>query len=766
MDLVRQVVNCTECALRKNSKPIPGEGPIPADIMVIGMCPGPEEVRNNRIFVGPSGQLLNDTLKQVGIKRSQIYITNIVKCANTPGRKLSKTFIKKCSDLWLTKEISQVKPKVIIALGHDASSFFGKKFIVNSYFRVDKFNCWVITTHHPARLLRTYDDKLYQEFRQAFIIARNLLNQHSTSNVDPNTQYYDTISKEILDRLGNIVALDLETTGLDFLTDNIETFGLSNGKISVGFPYSEHNKEIFKDWSKDKQFILHNAKFDCKFLKKEGIDINVIFDTKLAHSVIDRDAPNGLAELALKYLHTKLTKGTIDFDRAESVDTRYKAIYAANDAYMTFKIYEILKPIIDAEYEFVYYNITLPTMKWLTEAEYRGIKINRDVVQSEINNVKYRLISIESDFNNDPIVKNYLCQKKLSRINIRSAKQLSDLFYNYLDLQCNDRNTSESTIEYLSTKYPQYNFLKLIIDYRHYYKCLSTYLENFLKFSEVDSRIHPDYSQVRTNTYRLACSNPNLQNIPKAAEISQLIRKCFVATDGYVLVQADYSQAEFRCLAHYSRDKGIIQLINEKKDIHRLLASLAYNKNPDDITDNERTIAKTITFGIMYGRGAKSIADQFGIPIEEAERIRNLFFEMFPDATKWMQKAKEFARKYGYVKTLTGRKILLPKVYSKNKEEVAYALRCAVNYPIQSAVADMTNLAGALIFNEIKKRNLNAYLLLNIHDALVLEVHEDDLPVMTSIIEHIMVKRVKEILNFRVDLEIDIKTGKTLDFES
>jgi len=584
----------------------------------------------------------------------------------------------------------------------------------------------------------------------AFIIAKNLLHQSSSNILKSNAQYIENITIDVLNKLGTLVAIDLETSGLNFLTDSIRAVGVSNGNTSIGFPFNERNKKVFQEWYKDKSFILHNAKFDYKFLKKEGIEIKVHFDTKLAHSVIDRDSPHGLSELALKYLHTKLTKGTIDFDDASysSMDVKQLSIYAANDAFMTYKIYEILKPMIDTEYKFVYYNITIPTMLWLAA------------------NMKYKLKSIESDINNHPVVKSYLAKKGLDKLNLRSPKQLSELLYEHLQLQSNDKNTSEATLEYLSEKYPQYTFIKQIVEYRHYFKGFRTYLENLLKYSELDGRIHPDYMQDRTHTYRLACHSPNLQNIPKSADISKLIRKCFIATENYTLIQADYSQAEFRCLAHYSRDRNIIQLINEKRDIHRLLASLAYNKHESDVTDKERTIAKTITFGLMYGRGVKSIAEQFNISLDEAQRIRDVFFKMFPDATRWMQKAKEFVKKYGYVKTLTGRRIPLSIVYSKNSEEVAYALRCAVNYPIQSAVADMTNFAGSLLYNEIKNRKLDAYLLLNIHDALVLEAHHSIVQDIIRIIKDIMMFKVKEILNFRVDLDVDIKVGRTLYFEN
>ena len=735
--------------------------------MIIGLAPGYEEIKLNKLFVGPSGQKLNNVLQEVGLKRSQLYITNIVKCANAPGRKLSKTFVKKCSSLWLTKEIELVKPKVIIALGQDASSFFGKKFVINSYFYNDNCNCWIVVTHHPARLLRTYDDKLHQELKMAFIIAKNLLHQSSSNILKSNAQYIENITIDVLNKLGTLVAIDLETSGLNFLTDSIRAVGINNGNTSIGFPFNERNKKIFQEWYKDKSFILHNAKFDYKFLKKEGIEIKVYFDTKLAHSIIDRDSPHGLSELALKYLHTKLTKGTIDFDDASysSMDVKQLSIYAANDAFMTYKIYEILKPMIDAEYKFVYYNITIPTMLWLADAEFRGIKVDREEIKRELANMKYKLKSIESDINNHPVVKSYLAKKGLDKLNLRSPKQLSELLYEHLQLQSNDKNTSEATLEYLSEKYPQYVFIKQIVEYRHYFKGFRTYLENLLKFSEVDGRVHPDYSQTRTATYRLACTNPNLQNIPKSAEISKIIRKCFVATEGYVLMQADLSQAEFRCLGHYSRDRNLIQLINEKRDVHRILASLAYNKPESEISDNERTIAKSITFGIMYGRGAKSIAEQFNIPVKEAQKIRNLFFEMFPGAAKWMQKAKEFAKKHGFVKSLTGRKIPLPKVFSKDAEEAAYGERCAVNYPIQSAVADMTNLAGSLLHYELKKQGLDAYLLLNIHDALVIECHESIVDKVKELVIDIMKNRIKEILKLRVNLDVEVKIGKTLDLE-
>jgi DNA polymerase-1 len=341
-----------------------------------------------------------------------------------------------------------------------------------------------------------------------------------------------------------------------------------------------------------------------------------------------------------------------------------------------------------------------------------------------------------------------------------------------LKLESKIKKTGEAILSELSQKHPHLTFLRKIVDYRHLYKSYRTYLQNLLKFSESDGRIHCTYNQCRVPSGRLASSKPNLQNIPKSDTDNEvkkrqatIIRRSFIPEKNYVLLEADFKQAEFRALAHYSRDPEMIEMINNNRDIHKMIASVSYLKPENQVTDTERKIAKTIVFGIMYGRGAKSIAEALQIPIKEAENIKNTFLGAFKYSSKWISGVQSFVKKTGYVKTLTGRKVTLPEVYSKDKERVAYALRCAINYPIQGIVGDLTNLSGALLFKEFETKNLDAHLIMNIHDSLIVECQKDLVEEVKSIMYEQMENKTREILGLRVNIKIDIAEGQNLSFK-
>jgi len=756
------IIDCKKCALSKYNCALPGEGNKEADILIIGQCPNPEDKRNQAIFTGSIGSKVDQALHNIGLNRTQVYLTNIVKCFSPPGKQLSKTFIRICKEK-LKAEIEEVKPKVIITLGSKACSFFDMRFIANTNFYDDTYNCHVVVTHHPTKLLLSYNDKTHNEFKQAFMTARKLLEQEDKKDIELPIDYVDNIDSYDFSKLNNIISVDLETTGLNFLTDQITSIGISDGTHNIAIPIIGEYNNIFKKIKPifdNKKVILQNGKFDYKFFKKAGIDINIYFDTMLAHSLIDREAPHSLSELALKYLHTNLTKGTIDFVN-DDINHKQRAIYATNDAWMTYKLYEIFKPIMDEQYEKVFYDIMVPTTVWLAEAEYRGIKVDRDYIQSTLNTLQYKKKALLSEISNDPKVKEYLL-KTGEEFKINSSVQLKNLLYKHLKCKNKTNNTTESTLEYLANMYSQYTFISKIVEYRHLHKLYRTYLKNLMEFSEIDSRVHCEYNQTRVATGRLSCSSPNTQNIPKDGELARLVRKAFVAEEGYVLVEADFKQAEFRSLAHYSRDTYIAQLIEDGKDIHKIIASTALLKREEEVTSHERTLAKTIVFGLMYGRGAKAVAAALKIPIEQAYEIKNTFFKMFKQSTKWLKEVQQFAKKYGYVKTLTGRKITLPQVYSRDEAIASKAMRCSVNYPIQSTAADLTNLSGALLYKALRENNLDAHIIMNIHDALVVECRREILQKVKELMTDVMTRQVKEALGMRVKLEIDINYGTNL----
>lgn len=774
---------CDKCALKKHQCCLTGEGPKPADLLIIGQCPGPKEREFEQIFVGPSGKKLNEGLEYAGLIRSEIYITNAVKGFVIPGKTVNKTSVRICSEAHLIKEIEEVKPKVILCTGSTAASSLGYRLVANSHFYDSNYNCYIVLTHHPAKLLRTNNDKIHNEFMDAFVLAKSLLNKVQANEAQAKTEILEELTLEKLNKLGNPIALDLETGGLDFTTNPIVSVGLSDGVTTYGIPvYNNDNKiilkdklEMLKEFLTTKDIIGHNLKFDYKFLKRNGISIKPFFDTMLAHFLIDREALHGLAELSLKYLHTNLSKGTIDFDKdfkEGTIDVEKYSRYVANDAWMTYKLYEKFKLIMDNEYPKVFYVVMMPTLEWLANAEERGVKIDRQYVEEYINTAKYELIAMEKEIQNDDTVKAFCEKEGIAEFNIRSPKQVANLLYDYLKLQSKIKKTGEDILKELANRYPQHLFLQKIVDYRHLYKSYRTYLQNLIKFSEADGRIHCTYNQCRVPSGRLASAKPNLQNIPKSdtdnpvkKKQAKIIRHAFMADEGYALLEADFSQAEFRALAHYSRDPYMIDMINEDRDIHKMIASVSYLKPENQVTKAERKIAKTIVFGIMYGRGAKSIAESLQISFKEAENIRNTFLGTFKQAEKWINGVQNFVKKTGYVKTLTGRKVTLPAVYSKDKEQVAYATRCAVNYPIQGIVGDMTNLSGALVHKAFREKDLDAHLIMNIHDSIIVECRKDLVDIVKPLMKDIMENKVREVLGLRVKIKADIQEGKNLAFD-
>jgi len=314
-------LGCQQCSLYKQGGSIPSTGPTPADLFILGQSPGPQELKAKIPFVGRSGQLLNSILRRVGLDRSHIHIGNAVKCYQPSGKTISVTTSRKCGNLFLRKEIEEVKPKVIICLGTVASRFFQEKILPGSYYFDLNFNTWVIFTHHPARVLISHSLELENEIVQAFEAAKVLLQETYTlekPDVDTITTLQDLLSiKDQILQLP-ILAIDCETTGLNFCKDKILTVGLSDGDRCFGILFNDLTKDILKEILESSiPKIFFHGKFDCKFLKKAGIEVqNVVFDPLLAYKILDpASSYSNLEALSLKYVHTTFEKNKIDYDK-------------------------------------------------------------------------------------------------------------------------------------------------------------------------------------------------------------------------------------------------------------------------------------------------------------------------------------------------------------------------------------------------------------------------------------------------------------------
>ncbi|MHA1754277.1 MAG: DNA polymerase [Candidatus Odinarchaeia archaeon] len=766
--------NCTKCSLHKYCKgPLRGEGKIPSDIMIIGMNPGPQEEKQEKLFAHFSGSLLDKALFEAGLTRNNIYLTNIVKCYTPNAQKLTETLIQICIKEHLLKEIEAVKPKVIVALGKIANKLEPKSPL-NSFYYHPNYKAWYIATYHPAYLLRRTNSK---EFERFFSIFKQLkeYSQKKLPRIDLGQMILLTPStlvnvSNILQQLRlwrknkTKLALDLETTGIDFTKDSIICVGLSDGNVSVGIWFELLNtmrevrsllREVFKN-----PLILQKGKYDSKFLKKQGYDINLSEDTMILQFQLDQQSKINLESMALKYIGTKLTKRTIDFDNIQKSDISPATWcqYVANDAWMTYKVFQCLHKQLrrkDYKFERNYYDVELNTTKLLVEMEYRGILIDKQYILQLSDKYQQVLEDIEKRINSDSRVVKFKRKQNLETLNIRSPLQMIKCF-KYLKF--NIDSTREEALERVYRENKD-ALIELLLKYRSYYKAKNTYLENFLKFMDENNRIHPNYNQCRVPTGRLSSGKPALQNIPKHGEIAKEIRRSFIASPGYLLLEADYKQMEFRIFAHYTKSKPFIDLVNSGVDVHRYIASIVFNKDMGQITGEERTIAKGTVFGLMYGRGDASVSREFEISLDEAKRIRESFFRLAPGSQSWITKVQRFAMSNGYVRTLYGRIIPLPAVYSKDKALKAGALRCAVNYPIQGAAAQTTNIAGYLLMENFKKQKLDAHVIMNIHDALIIEFNKKLENDIVNIVREVMEQRVKKLFNLLVDLKVDIKIG-------
>lgn len=353
---------------------------------------------------------------------------------------------------------------------------------------------------------------------------------------------------------------------------------------------------------------------------------------------------------------------------------------------------------------------------------------------------------------------------KKMEFNLNSAIQLRVLLFEVLKLKPIDfsaKTNEPSTGKKTLAKYAKKSeFVARLLENRHFQKFHKTYVIGMQSLVDANGRIHTDFNSHGTKTGRLSSSNPNLQNIPRDGEI----KKAFIVPEGYVLVQFDFSQAEFRCWANYATlnlsDKmtsRIFKEISQGMDIHKRTAADFWGIPIEQVTKDQRTAAKFVVFGLMYGRGAKSVAEQVGITEKEAEQIINQFFEKYPDARQWLEATKAFCMQMGYVIQQFGRIRRLPTVFSADKEQRAEALRQAVNMPIQGAAADITGLCLVRIWKKIKELGLKAFPILTVHDSLIFEVPENEVKQFIPIGYGEMTRPVKGIA---IPMDAEIQVGK------
>lgn len=504
---------------------------------------------------------------------------------------------------------------------------------------------------------------------------------------------------------GNIVGIDTETSGLNLFRDKIAGFSLYaknekaiyvplqhrsrfTGAISdVNLPMDVAKVQLQRLIDGGVRFIFHNGKFDYKVFKLNfGLDFTPYWDTLICAHLLNQDEPHGLKYLFHKYVEQKDDDnffkfgdlfGNIDF---ATIPPEVCFIYAAHDAYMTEKLYEYQDAIMEKpdnkRLYSLFMHMEMPLIKVCAGIELYGIDIDQDYARKLTKDYQGYLDKAVTAFYGEVAkyqnkIDDYEIHNpgKLSKpIDYQSPKQLAILLYDILHLQSTDPGTPRGTGIKILTDF-NLPLTNALLEVRKYQKLMNTYLTTLPNEVEADKRIHGEFNQIGTDTGRFSSENPNLQNIPSH---DHYIRKMFKATDGYVMIGADYSQQEPHVLAFLSNDPGLLGAYRNGKDVYAEISSLIFKKpyeqslefNPDGSTNWEakarRAKCKGIVLGLMYGRGTKSVAESLQTSVDEAQDIINEFFKMFPGVKRFMEYADDFARKHGYVETIWGRRRYLP----------------------------------------------------------------------------------------------------------
>ncbi len=568
-----------------------------------------------------------------------------------------------------------------------------------------------------------------------------------------------------------IIAIDTETTSKD--PHSAELVGISicadvNRSFYIPLKHQmaqnldpEYVLTQLKDKLKNKILIAHNSKYDLLVLENAGwkIDEN-IFDTMIAHYLINPTSKHSLANCALEEFGHEMIpisgligkgKKQITFDL---VTTDQAAKYAAEDAYITFKLYNIyLEKLKKNKLYKLFQSIELPLIFVLADMEKNGVFIDRKILSEFSKRNQKRLGELTQD----------IYELAGSQFNLNSPQQLSKVLFEDLGIKPEkSTKTGYSTnITVLESLAKEHEIARLLIEYRQISKLESTYVSALPELINPQSnRVHSSFNQTVASTGRLSSSNPNMQNIPIRTEMGREIRKAFCASDDdHVILAADYSQIELRILAILSGDEKMIAAFNNKQDIHRETACIVFNVPKKEVTPDQRRFAKIINFGLMYGMGSFRISQELDISRKEAKEFIENYFNKFPTIKEYIHSGIQQAIVDGFVSTIYGRKLYLPDLYSSNKMLAEGAKRVATNMPIQGSAADIIKVAMISLHEKIKDE-IDINMIIQVHDELVFEIRKNKLEEAKILIIDEMENALPERFRNIVPLIVDVGIGQ------
>lgn len=566
-----------------------------------------------------------------------------------------------------------------------------------------------------------------------------------------------------------VVCFDTETTSLNELEAELVGMSFSYKKgLAYYVPLSEDQGEVLQTLEIFRPFfekedlvkVAHNLKFDYKILRKYDLTVKgAMFDTMIAHYLLNPDGRHGmdyLSEIYLGYkpvsIETIIGKKGKNQGTFRDADLRTQTDYAAEDADVTFQLYELFAPQLKKEnLEDLFFNIEMPLMEVLAKMELAGISLDEKWLAQESIDLENDLRQLEAK----------IFELSGEEFNVNSPKQLGEVLFEKLQLDPKAKKTktgqyatSEDILQKLAGKH---EIIQHILEYRTYQKLKSTYVDALpSQIEKTDNRVHTNFSQTTAATGRLASVNPNLQNIPIRTLRGQQIRGAFVAGEGKKIISADYSQIELRLIAEISGEDNMIKAFQDGEDIHASTAAKLFNIPLEEVSKIQRSQAKTVNFGILYGQGAFALAEQTGLSRSEAKQMIEAYFETYSKLKAYMADQVKKAREIGYVETILGRKRHLKDISSGNFVVRAHAERNAVNAPIQGSAADVVKMAMIKIQKEFEKEKLQTRMLLQVHDELVFESPVEEVELAVNIIK----MEMENAIETQVPLLVEVGVGE------
>lgn len=780
--------NCTACELHKSAQTVclMGDGPVPAEIMIVGEAPGYREDDVKRPFSGKAGQLLDRTLEKVGLSREECFITNVNKCRPPDNRTPTRNEIKACAPYFVA-ELEAVKPKFILTVGNSALLGVTKRSGIMKHRGeiYERDGAKVLPTVHPAAVLR---NPRYSDVWEADLAAFARLVRGEAGAAAPRTLLVRSgKSLKVLVELilkSKALAYDLETSGFQEWANDAEIATISvSPQRGLAFVVPIHHPET--PW-KDPQRVLdvlgralaftnakriaHNAKFDDRWLNQFGQPVYADFDTMIAAHVLDENRFKGLKPLAQVQLGADHWADLDLSNRGAMTAPLGKlARYNAKDTEFTLQLYYLFREQMKQDGHLrsrrLFRKLMMPASHALTDIERTGFYVDEE-------RLKKRQIQ---------------CSTKLAKINARLVKlnggmianwnspiQVGDFLFDRLGLDILEKtkkgqpSTKESVLLRLAKKHKG---AKLILEYRKWAKYQSTYLNAWAEARDAEGRIHPNYKITGTVTGRLSSGKEegsrgpglNVQQVPR----DEFIRGILGAPPGWSLVEADFSQIELRIAAHYSGDETLQRIYQLGGDVHLTTAVKMTGKAPEAVTKEERKKAKAVNFGFLFGMGWEKFImyarDNYDLEVseEEAKYFRDEYFRTFRKLRTWHERQRRLARNYKQVTSLIGRTRHLPDIDSSDKDVKAEAERQAINSPVQSLASDMMLLSLTLLHKQMDPAE--AKIVGTVHDSILFEIRDDMVQQWCGVIKETMENLpLKKMFgaSLTVPVVVDIKVGK------